>query len=575
MPSKLKKNYFMKNFILLFFTAISLLYFSCASQQVKTSQHVQYAYPGDRAMWAQIFSLSKPFVLPEEEGAFPRAVIIPHHDITALRQNSFYSALAAKIQPKVVVVLCPDHFESGKNFITVPKKTVFETPDGELSLYKELAEELKKSELGKYVGIQDGIWRNEHGIFSHTPFIAHYFAGAKFLPVLLKPESCAENLKLYKRLGEFLCKVLPKESLVVASVDFSHYQIPRMTAMHDYVSMNTIANWEDVTNLEVDSPESLTAVISFASSCGCKMPLLVDRSSTYDYVPDDNVVSTSHQYWAFYPGFGRSCLDAFAKKALACGQRVNRLRYGEGKNCTVLFAGSGSLGAGVRTFWAWDRYGLEKDSALRSLRDASGTEARFFKGFDAYVFDPAVKDEPYLALGRVVHGTCLGVWVCPLEKMGLAAGLCASGTAASGAYAEKKGKLPCVNILVLQSGAGGKTVANGKGLTAGVKTSAKKLLSEYDCVIVRSTDDSFGAWAFVRGKGSGSKNTVVEEELGFLCLKNGALGSGAFLAVNWQDGFLQRESFSYQLSSCGLPPRVFQGQGEDEPPKKSVWGFDR
>lgn len=575
----------MKNFILIFFTAISLLYFSCASQQVKTSQHVQYAYPGDRAMWAQIFSLSKPFVLPEGEGAFPRAVIIPHHDITALRQNSFYSALAAKIQPKVVVVLCPDHFESGKNFITVPKKTVFETPDGELSLYKELADELKKSELGKYVCVQDGIWRNEHGIFSHTPFIAHYFAGAKFLPVLLKPESCAENAQLYKRLGEFLCKVLPKESLVVASVDFSHYQIPRMTAMHDYVSMNTIANWEDVTNLEVDSPESLTAVTAFASSCGCTMPLLVDRSSTYDYVPDDNVVSTSHQYWAFYPGLGRSCLDSFAKKALLCGQRVNRLCYGKEKNCTVLFAGSGSLGAGVRTFWAWDRYGLEKDEALRSLRDAAGTEARFFKGFDAYVFDPAVKDEPYLALGRVVHGTCLCVWVCPLEKMGLAAGLCASGasvsgtaasgTAASGAYAEKKGKLPCVNILVLQSGAGGKTVANGKGLTAGVKASAKKWLSEYDCVIVRSTDGSFGAWAFVRGKGSGSKNTVVEEELGFLCLKNGALGSGAFLAVNWQDGFLKRESFSYQLNDCGLPPRVFQGQGEDEPPKKSVWGFDR
>ena len=602
----------MKNFILSFFTVISLLYSSCASQQVKTSKHdkaqlVQYAYPGDRAMWAQIFSLSKPFVLPEGEGAFPRAVIIPHHDITVLRQNSFYSALSAKVQPKVVVVLCPDHFESGKNFITVPKKTVFETPDGELSLYKELADELKKSELGKYVCVQDGIWRNEHGIFSHTPFIAHYFAGAKFLPVLLKPESCAENFMLYKRLGEFLCKVLPKESLVVASVDFSHYQIPRMTAMHDYVSMNTIANWEDVTNLEVDSPESLTAVISFASSCGCTMPLLVDRSSTYDYVPDDNVVSTSHQYWAFYSGLGRDAVDSFAKKALLCGQRVNHLRYG-----TLLIAGSGSLGAGVHTFWAWDRYGLEKDEALRSLRDAAGTEARFFKGFDAYVFDPAVKDEPYLALGRVVHGTCLGVWVCPLEKMGLAAGLCASGAFgtscdaassgggasaagggasaagffssgefSSGEFAGKKGKLPCVNILVLQDGAGAKdkSLVNAKGLGEGIKASAKKLLSEYDCVIVRSSDGSFGARAFLRGKGKDKgtsvKNTVVEEDLGFLCLAEGSFGSGAFLAVNWQDGTLERESFSYQLSESGLPPRVFQGQGENETPKKSVWGFDR
>ncbi|MBO7613107.1 MAG: AmmeMemoRadiSam system protein B [Treponema sp.] len=535
-------------------------------------------------MWAQIFSLSKPYALPEGAAAFPRAVIIPHHDITALRQNSFYAALSKKIQPKVVVVLCPDHFESGTNFITVPKKTVFETPDGELRLYRELLEELEKSELGKYVGVQNGIWRNEHGIFAHTPFIAHYFGGAKFLPILLKPESCAENLKLYKRLGEFLWKVLPEESLVVASVDFSHYQIPRMTAMHDYVSMNTIANLEDVTNIEVDSPESLTAVIAFAKASGSSFPLLVDRSSTYDYVPDDDVVSTSHQYWAFYPELGRACVDSFAKKALACGQRVNRLCYGKEKNCTLLLAGSGSLGAGVRTFWAWDRYGLEKDVALRSLRDAAGTEARFFKGFDAYVFDPPLEDEPYLALERVVHGTLLCVWVCPLEKIGLAGGLCdasvacsggagsggcgAAGGFASGGFAKKKESLPCVNILVLQAG-------KGKGLGAGVKAPAKKLLSEYDCVIVRSEDASFGAWAFLRGKGNNGKNVVVEEELGFLCRKEGALGSGAFLAVNWQDGFLERESFSYQLNSYGLPPRVFQGQGEDEPPKKSVWGFDR
>ena len=567
----------------LFLAATCIFYSSCASG---AADLVQYAYPGDRAMWAQIFSLSKPYALPEGEAAFPRAVIIPHHDITALRQNRFYAALSKKIQPKVVVVLCPDHFESGKNFITVPKKTVFETPDGELCLYRELLEELEKSELGKYVGVQDGIWRNEHGIFAHTPFIAHYFGGAKFLPILLKPESCAENLKLYKRLGEFLWKVLPEESLVVASVDFSHYQIPRMTAMHDYVSMNTIANLEDVTNIEVDSPESLTAVIAFAKASGSSFPLLVDRSSTYDYVPDDDVVSTSHQYWAFYPELGRACVDSFAKKALSCGQRVNRLCYGKEKNCTLLLAGSGSLGAGVRTFWAWDRYGLEKDVALRSLRDAAGTEARFFKGFDAYVFDPPLEDEPYLALGRVVHGTLLCVWVCPLEKIGLAGGLCdasvacsggdgsgggtASRGAGSGGFAKKKESLPCVNILVLQAG-------KGQGLGAGVKASAKKLLSEYDCVIVRSADASFGAWAFLRGKekGNGGKNVVVEEELGFLCRKEGALGSGAFLAVNWQDGFLERKSFSYQLNSYGLPPRVFQGQGEDEPPKKSVWGFDR
>ena len=40
--------------------------------------------------------------------------------------------------------------------------------------------------------------------------------------------------------------MLPEDALVVASVDFSHYQIPRMTELHDYVAMNTIQNMEDL-----------------------------------------------------------------------------------------------------------------------------------------------------------------------------------------------------------------------------------------------------------------------------------------------------------------------------------------
>ena len=50
-----------------------------------------YQYPDDIEMWNHIYALSEPFVIPQK---FPRAVVIPHHDITSPLQNSFYKSLS-------------------------------------------------------------------------------------------------------------------------------------------------------------------------------------------------------------------------------------------------------------------------------------------------------------------------------------------------------------------------------------------------------------------------------------------------------------------------------------------------
>ena len=217
---------------LLFFTAYSY-----------AQTEVLYQYPGDIGMWQHIYEKSAAYIMPD---AKPRSVMIPHHDITTAQQNSMYKAIAQKLQPSVIVVIGPDHYEKGKACITIPTDDIsYCTPQGKLELAKDLLHKLCQSELSNCISVQSDLWQQEHAIYAHTPFLGKYFPQAALLPIVLKPLASDSEFESIKVLARVLSDILPEDALIVASVDCSHYQIPRMTALHDSVTKNTIANKED------------------------------------------------------------------------------------------------------------------------------------------------------------------------------------------------------------------------------------------------------------------------------------------------------------------------------------------
>lgn len=383
-----------------------ILVFSCKKTAVvveSTDGISKYAYFEDTAMWEHIFDSTDEFYIPEDIA--PKAVVIPHHDITTGNQNSFYKALGDVTNPSVVVIVAPDHFEKGQKIITMPEETVFMAPEGNLETSDDLIRKIAENDLVKdVVSLQSDLWFTEHGIFTHAPFIKHYFPDAKIIPILSKMLTTDEEFESFTKLGKVLAEVLPEDALVIASVDFSHYQTPKMTNIHDSVSRNTIQNMEDPRYAEIDSPESIQTIFSYSRQKNAVNPVLIHQSSTYDYIPDEKVESTSHEYWCFYD----SCFDLLKDYEYFSNVSKTDQRYNTsitGRNQTVLIGGSGKTDAGIRETWKWDRYQTSTDPAEILLRDVAGKEARFFYGFDAIILDPA----PGITYKRTLHNTNLTV----------------------------------------------------------------------------------------------------------------------------------------------------------------------
>ncbi len=514
----------------LFFAAVFFLF--TAVQGCKTLgtnnaekiSSVSYLYPGDMAMWKHIFKLSEPYVLPQR---MPSTIIIPHHDITSPNQNSFYRALSKLGNPSTVVIIAPDHYEKGSNLISLPCNTSFDSPDGIFTIDEETRKGLTVSCVRDFIDETSEPWPMEHGIYIHTPFIRHYFPEAKLLPVLLKSFSEAKDFEIYEKLGQVLNELLDEDALVIASVDFSHYQIPRMTELHDIVSMNTIQNGENLQPIEVDSPESLTVATTFARCRGKTVPVLIDRTSTFDFIPDENIVSTSHQYWTFYAEEDKKIVDDFYIKAGKSRQRINTVNYKDKKNQTILIGGSGNLGTGIQTYWRWDRYKTSSERKDLILGDMAGNEARFFNGFDACIFDV----KPGEKFSQKKHGTNLVIQGCNYGEETGYAGLI------------KKEESPTINILV--------SCYDGQDTS---DFPADILLNKYDIAVLRCNSETCKSYTFLEENG-----VIRKIDLGILYSETGKETAGTILCINWSNGKKSVELFPFE-SKNGHPPAIFQGE---------------
>lgn len=190
--------------------------------------------------------------------------ILPHHLIAKREFGRFFTALE-KQKPKVVVVIGPNHMNVGKSGILSTSLSYY-TPYGILKTDSNLIERLTESELVKK---NDLPFDEEHSISAETAFIKKTFPEAKFIPIILKSNTTEEDAD---RLGVLLNKILPENSLVLASVDFSHYQPDIVAGFHDKTSLSAIKNFdfEHIYNLEIDSPASLVALLSYLKIRGAQ-----------------------------------------------------------------------------------------------------------------------------------------------------------------------------------------------------------------------------------------------------------------------------------------------------------------
>lgn len=180
--------------------------------------------------------------------------IIPHHLIA----NHMIIDVLKRLQkkpPQHVVLITPNHYEEGST-AAITSDWDWETPFGTYKTNSEIVQTLTESQL---ISINHDALAKEHAIAG----LVHYFQF--FLPdSLVIPIAVSNTLRLHEiqALSELLKNELPKDAVIITSVDFSHYLSSEESDKRDKVSLSAIekADYSQIltfSNEYVDSPSAV------------------------------------------------------------------------------------------------------------------------------------------------------------------------------------------------------------------------------------------------------------------------------------------------------------------------------
>lgn len=270
--------------------------------------------------------------------------IISHHLYVASEIAQFFASLK-KQHPKTVVLIGPNHYSLGTDDILVSKYP-YQTPWGTLEPDSKIIDQLLQNNI---VQNNEHPFEIEHSIAADVSYIKEAFPDAKLVPIILKRTTSKAKLD---QLVSDLNKTLPDDTLVLASVDFSHHSKEIVSEFHDKKSISAIENfdYDTVLNLEIDSPSSIYTLLKYLEGKGAQKMEYKNTNSAIFGANFDSEDVTSYLFSYFIKG----------KPVMS-------------ENVSILNFGDMMFDRGVR---AYTQKGKDPFEFIR------GTEGNFLKGVD-------------------------------------------------------------------------------------------------------------------------------------------------------------------------------------------------
>lgn len=248
------------------------------------------AFANNRAFFDEAFA-----------GAIKRApekkivgAIVNHHLLGKHLIASVLNNLATSKQVTVALI-SPDHFMRGAGEVTLSAYN-WQTPYGILESDAALIRRLAKEEVGvideRPHESAPGRVEGEHGIANIIPFIKQSMPRARVVPIIVKDTLLPpESAILAERLDAFL----PKDALVVASLDFSHTLPPRAAEFHDGKSVAVLQAFDEngAYSLDVDSEPAVAMLISLMRFRGARAFTLFDHTNSAELLNDFTLSDTT------------------------------------------------------------------------------------------------------------------------------------------------------------------------------------------------------------------------------------------------------------------------------------------
>lgn len=174
------------------------------------------------------------------------AGVIPHHAVGSELISDFFIR-AQKTNPKRIILLGPSHFELQSSRIFTADVD-WESGGRTLQTESSLVHTFISNKLGV---VDTGIVKQEHAITTLIPYVSYYLPDASVFSIVITPNVPISQLDL---VSDMLAKKIGKNTLLVASVDFSHYLDSEQATTNDALTLDVIQrkDWEQLLRLNSD-----------------------------------------------------------------------------------------------------------------------------------------------------------------------------------------------------------------------------------------------------------------------------------------------------------------------------------
>ncbi len=239
----------------------------------------------------------KPFTNTKPLNPSPHLFIVNQHILAAhLIAQQF--ALAANPNIKNVILITQNNWNAGHAPIIISEQG-WKTPLGNIAPATDIAKTLITKNL---VTPEEEIFTHEHGITGIVPYIAHYFPQADVLPIVIRDGT---SEKLTQALATELATFDPSTTVIVGSIDMSHY-LPKYAAdAHDRLTLQTIQSFDyaSLPRLDIDTVPTLRTIMNIAEATHQQHFVQTGGINSADIVKDPQLISTtSYLTGYFMPG---------------------------------------------------------------------------------------------------------------------------------------------------------------------------------------------------------------------------------------------------------------------------------
>jgi AmmeMemoRadiSam system protein B len=198
----------------------------------------------------------------ERRSEMVMAGTISHHLFIRNLIARYFTELARCVHPRTIIVIGPNHHARGHSPIAVSALR-WRTPFGFVEPDSEAIRKISNTGLAR---VEEEGFVNEHSIGALVPFIRESFPGSRIVPVIFK--KVADRKDCVKLAG--VLSSLMDSTLVLASLDFSHYRKSREAEKEDATSLGVLLSLstERVDEAFVDSRPALLTLMSLCRNTG-------------------------------------------------------------------------------------------------------------------------------------------------------------------------------------------------------------------------------------------------------------------------------------------------------------------